>query len=122
MARGWWLFLVALVSSCSPGVGPGAASPSGAQLVQKGADAYTTSPTSNAVRGGALAERLDAAVAYVAGARGMRLTGDGRLADLASFVASNIDADGRPPASGVLDSYGHHVGLIEPVPLLMIFG
>jgi uncharacterized protein YkwD len=90
--------------------------------MQKGADSYTTSPAPAAVRGGPLAERLDAALAELARARGMSLTGDGRLADLATFVASNVDADGRPPASGTLDTYSHHLGLVEPVPLFMIFG
>ena len=89
MARGWWLLAVALVSSCSPAAGlrgsaPSGGSPATSFQVAKGADSYTTSPTPTAVRGGPLADRLEAALAEIARARGMSLTGDGRLADLAT--------------------------------------
>src|SRR4051812_48392006 len=127
MVRGWWLLAGALVWSCSPAGGlRGSASSGGAPAtgfqVANGASSYTTSPSPGAVRGGPLADRLQVALAEIARARGMSLTGDGRLADLATFVASNVGADGRPPASGALDTYSHHLGIIEPVPLFMIFG
>jgi uncharacterized protein YkwD len=91
-------------------------------VLSAGADAYTTSPAPSAVRGGQVADGLDASLADIARARGLHLTPDGRLADLATFVGSNLDADGRPPAPATLDAYARHLGLIEPVPLLMIFG
>jgi uncharacterized protein YkwD len=129
MRRGWWIFPLALLLGCAPAASnlrgsskPGEAAPETFLAPPKGVDTYTTVPASSAVRGGPEAQRLDRTLIEVARARGIELSGDGRLADLATFVALSIDPTGKPPASAAIDAYAHRLGLIEPVPLYMIFG
>jgi uncharacterized protein YkwD len=87
-----------------------------------GATSYSTRPTPGAVRGGPDAERIEQALREVARGRGMDLVGDGRLAELAAFIAAAMDPTGSPPASSSVDAYSRHLGLVEPVPLFMVFG
>ena len=87
----------------------------------RAAEAYSSRPTASSVRGGAEAEQINHAVIEVLRARGGDVTGDGRLADVASFVGANMDATGRPPQSTTVDGFSRLVGLIEPSPLLMMF-
>jgi uncharacterized protein YkwD len=89
---------------------------------QPGADVYTTNPASRSVRGGQDAERIERALLDLTASRRMELAGDGRLAELAIFIAGAVDAAGTPPSSSAVDSYAHHLGLVEPVPLFMVFG
>src|SRR5262252_8655544 len=94
----------------------------GQGVVGPAAGSYTTRPTPGAVRGGPDADRIEQALMEVARQRGMDLTGDGRLAELATFIAAAMDPSGSPPASSAVDAYSRHLGLIEPVPLFMVFG
>jgi uncharacterized protein YkwD len=108
--------------------GRGSSTPSGASSpeftfqAQPGADWYTTRPTPRAVLGGPDAERIEQALLEIGRGRAMDLTGDGRLAELATFIAGTVDPTGSPPASSAVDAYAHHLGLVEPVPLFMVFG
>ena len=52
----------------------------------------------------------------------MPLTGDARLGTLASWVAAKLGEGGRPPPHDVTDFFAHHLGLVEPVPHLLILG
>ncbi len=52
----------------------------------------------------------------------MSLTGDGRLSQLAAYIGARVDPSGKPPPSANIDAYAHRLGLIEPVPLFMVFG
>jgi uncharacterized protein YkwD len=122
------LALSSLLTACSH-AGSTSRTPSGAfappygpGFEASGAAAYTTRPTAHAVRGGPDAERIEQALLAVARARSMDLTGDGRLAELATFIGATVDPSGSPPASQAVDAYSRHLGLVEPVPLFMVFG
>jgi uncharacterized protein YkwD len=88
----------------------------------RGADRYDTRGTPRAAVGGGEAGEIERALVDVAGSRGMRLEGDGRLAELGQFILGVFKAHGRPPTSGSVDACARHLGLVEPVPLYMIFG
>ena len=109
-------------SGRAPSMPLGASSSEFTFQAQPGADWYTTRPTPRAVRGGPDAERIEHALLEVGRARAMELVGDGRLADLATFIAAAVDPAGSPPASSAVDAYARHLGLVEPVPLFMVFG
>jgi uncharacterized protein YkwD len=118
-----WLFGC---SSARPSTrGPSSArgpSFSGPAIESPGAASYTTRPTPGAVRGGPDADRIERALLEVTRARGLDIAGDGRLAELAAFIAAAVDPTGTPPASTAVDAYSRHLGLVEPVPLFMVFG
>jgi uncharacterized protein YkwD len=124
------LLLVSLwLLGCSSGgsaargpAAPGGAAPVGQRVDSPGAGSYTTRPTPGGVRGGPDAERIEHALLEVTRARGLDLAGDGRLAELATFIAAAVDPTGSPPASAAVDAYSRHLGLVEPVPLFMVFG
>lgn len=50
------------------------------------------------------------------------LVGDGRLATLASWVAAKLGEGGRPPPHEVTDFFSRHLGMVEPVPHLIVLG
>src|SRR5262245_19282912 len=109
-------------SGRAPSMPPGASSAEFTFQAQPGAGWYTTRPTPRAVRGGPDADRIEQALLEVGRERGMELIGDGRLADLATFIAAAVDPTGSPPASSAVDAYARHLGLVEPVPLFIVFG
>lgn len=50
------------------------------------------------------------------------LVGDARLATLASWVAAKLGEGGRPPPHEVTDFFTRHLGMVEPVPHLVVLG
>lgn len=102
----------------SPAQGP----PSVKLELPAGAGTYESKPSAAPATGGGEAEGVERALLDVAKAKGIELSGDGRLAQLGSFILAAFVANGHPPASGSIDTCAHHLGLIEPVPLFMIFG
>jgi len=92
------------------------------QLPGVGVPSYTTEATPAPARGEREALQVEIALQKLAKNRGMQLRGDGRLAELASFVGDNFDGSATPPLSSAVDAYSRRLGLVEPVPLYMIFG
>jgi uncharacterized protein YkwD len=89
---------------------------------QAGAASYSTRPTDGAVRGGLDADRVERALHDIARARNMHPAGDGRLADLASFIGGTVGQAGEAPSPSTVDAYSRKLGLVEPIPLFMVFG
>lgn len=52
----------------------------------------------------------------------MALEGDPRLARLAGWVGDRLGPDGEPPPSVVVEFFARHLGLVEPVPHIMVLG
>jgi uncharacterized protein YkwD len=52
----------------------------------------------------------------------MPLEGDPRLATLAEWVAERLGPDGEPPPNEVVEFFARHLGLVEPVPHIMVLG
>lgn len=81
---------------------------------------YTSEPTQGAVLGDEPSQRL-AQLLVAAGAKhGHTLEGDGRLAQLAQWAAQATDEHGRTVPAPVVDFWARHLGLVEPVPMLMV--
>jgi uncharacterized protein YkwD len=119
--------LAALLLGCSasaparPVASPVRAPPLVKLELPAGAFQYDSRAAPGAVIGSE-AEGLERALLDIAQTRGMQLEGDGRLAALGQFILSVFKTQGRPPTSASIDACAHHLGLIEPVPLFMIFG
>src|SRR6266542_1958665 len=116
-----------LLAACSPAAGHGRTAAGGGASVEavgelpRAADRYTSDPAPYAARGPE-AEQLDRALSEATRRRGMSLIGDGRLNQLAAYIGARLDPTGKPPASANIDAFAHRLGLIEPVPLFMVFG
>lgn len=54
--------------------------------------------------------------------RGEALRGDSRLAHLSAWVAEQLGPDGEPPSSETIDFLCRHLGLVEPVPHVVVLG
>lgn len=79
-------------------------------------------PGGAAVIGGASAEAVRRGVERAAQAHAMAIEGDSRLARLAQWVAERLGPDGEPPPNEVVDFFARHLGLVEPVPHIMVLG
>ncbi len=86
-------------------------------------DTYATAATAGvAVLGSVGAEDVRAGVEAAAAARSMPLEADPRLARLASWIADRLGPDGEPPPNEVVEFFSRHLGLVEPVPHIMVLG
>jgi uncharacterized protein YkwD len=65
------------------------------------------------------AVRVGRGVARAAGQRGAQLTPDPRLAELAAWVAAGRGVHGGPPPAPVLELWTRHLGLYEPMPVVL---
>lgn len=70
-------------------------------------------PTGDAVRAG---------VASASATHEMAIEGDPRLARLAQWVADRLGPDGEPPPNEIVEFFARHLGLVEPVPHIMVLG
>ena len=89
-----------------------------------GAPRYTSEPPAEGelVRGGGDGDGVLRGVAAAAEARGVRLTGDPRLATLAEWIAAELGPGGEPPESEVLDFFSSTLGLPDPTPHVIVHG
>lgn len=55
-------------------------------------------------------------------AEGMPLVGDARLAELAQWVAERLGPNGEPPPGEVIEFFASHLGLVEPLPHIVVLG
>lgn len=86
--------------------------------------AYVTEPSgAGSVLGDeAIGAMIERGVERAAQVRSMPLTGDPRLAQLAQWVAERLGPDGEPPPNEVVEFFARHLGLVEPVPHIMVLG
>jgi uncharacterized protein YkwD len=52
----------------------------------------------------------------------VEIEGDPRLAQLAQWIAERLGPEGEPPPNEVVDFFARHLGLVEPVPHIMVLG
>jgi hypothetical protein len=84
---------------------------------------YVTSEGAGQVAlGGESAEAVRRGIERAAQVHAMPLEGDARLARLAQWVAERLGPDGEPPPNEVVDFFARHLGLVEPVPHIMVLG
>lgn len=85
-------------------------------------DSYRTEATPEAAIGGEPAAAVERGVVAAGQSRGVEMSGDGRLGLLAAWTAERLGEGGTPPPHEVVEFFAHHVGLVEPVPHLLILG
>ncbi len=82
----------------------------------------TAGAAGEVVVGGLATAQVQAGVEAAALAHEMPLEGDPRLAQLAEWVAERLGPDGEPPPNEVVEFFTRHLGLVEPVPHIMVLG
>ena len=82
----------------------------------------TATPTGAVVLGGTIAPSVQRGVDAASSAHSMPLEGDPRLAQLAQWIAERLGPDGDPPPNEVVEFFARHLGLVEPVPHIMVLG
>ena len=87
-----------------------------------GATQYATEPSPEPIIGEAGGDSVERGIMSAAEARGSAMQGDGRLALLAAWTAEHLGPGGTPPAHEVVEFFARHLGLVEPVPHLLILG
>lgn len=84
---------------------------------------YTTAiPPGEVAIGGELSAPVARGVARAAEAHSMPIEGDPRLARLAEWLLDRLGPDGEPPPNEVVEFFARHLGLVEPVPHIMVLG
>jgi len=118
------LVTAALLAACGGGAETVRETQPGERVAapERGAPRYATTPTDGPVVGDEHREAVERGIRAAAEGASVTLTGDGRLAKLASWTADNLGAQGSPPPREVLEFFAHHLGLVEPVPHLLILG
>ncbi len=85
--------------------------------------AYASAPPAGEpVIGGGDAAGVVEGVNAAAAGRSMSITGDPRLATLAQQLSDHLDHGGDPPPSEVIQFFAWNLGLIEPVPHVLVLG
>ena len=87
-----------------------------------GAPRYDTTSTDGAVVGDAHADAVRRGIEAAAARRDMPMEGDGRLGILAAWIAERLGEGGRLPPHEVVEFFTRHLGLVEPVPNLLMLG
>jgi uncharacterized protein YkwD len=118
------LFLVGCSASAPPArtVAPGPPRPELGYELPAGAVVYGPRVIPAPAAGGGEGESVERALVEAARGRGMALEADARLVELGRFIVSAFESKGKPPGSATIDACARRLGLIEPVPLFMIFG
>jgi uncharacterized protein YkwD len=90
----------------------------------EGATSYETTPSpgTGVIGADPDARAVARGVAAAAQAAGIQLTADGRLAILAGWIAEMLGEGGEPPPHEVVELLTRHLGLVEPVPHLVVLG
>jgi uncharacterized protein YkwD len=87
------------------------------------AERYVTAATSEgAVVGGGNASAVEAGIRRAASEAQLTLTGDARLGLLAAWTAERLGEGGEPPPHDVVEFFTRNLGLIEPVPHILVIG
>lgn len=116
------------LTACSGGSGDRSSIGSGQDFREVEAPAptvptyVTQAPSGELALGGAIASEVRAGVERAAQNNSMPLEGDPRLAQLAQWVADRLGPEGEPPPNEVVEFFARHLGLVEPVPHIMVLG
>lgn len=82
----------------------------------------TTVPAGDPVIGGGDAAGVTQGVNAAAAGRSMTLTGDPRLATLSRQLSDLLGDGGDPPPAEVIQFFAWNLGLVEPVPHVLVLG
>jgi len=85
----------------------------------RGALHYSSDPGPGEALRGPHAVRVGRGIARAASQRRADLTPDPRLAELAAWVAEQREVHGGPPPAPVLELWTRHLGLYEPMPVVL---
>ncbi len=117
--------LCVLVAACGGGAGD-RATLGGAREYEAPAPSVATYATDaeagDAAIGGPASDAVRRGVERAATMNAMPLEGDPRLARLAQWLAERLGPEGEPPPNEVVDFFARHLGLVEPVPHIMVLG
>ncbi len=87
------------------------------------AERYVTEAIADgAVVGGGNASAVEAGVRRAASEAQLTLAGDARLGLLAAWTAERLGEGGEPPPHEVVEFFTRHLGLVEPVPHILVLG
>ena len=86
------------------------------------AQEYSTTASADPVVAGAEAAAMRRGVESAATRLRLEIHGDGRLALLAGWIAERLTPSGEPPPNEVVELFARHLGLVEPVPHLIVIG
>jgi uncharacterized protein YkwD len=84
------------------------------------ASAYRSEPSDAPALRGPHAELVARGVEIAAATKSMSLVPDGRLGQLAEWIARGLDGNGSPPPYPVIELWARHLGLPEPTPHLIV--
>jgi uncharacterized protein YkwD len=82
----------------------------------------TAVPAGEPMIGGGNAAGVTEGVNRAATQRSVTLTGDPRLATLAQQISDHLDPHGEPPPAEVIQFFAWNLGLVEPVPHVLVLG
>ena len=82
----------------------------------------TVPPVGEPMIGGSNAASVTEGVTIAATQHSLTLTGDPRLATLAQQIGDHLDASGAPPPAEVIQFFAWNLGLVEPVPHVLVLG
>ncbi len=86
------------------------------------AERYTTTSSAGGVLGTVGAGEVRRGVTRASEDAGDSLSADGRLAELAAWVATRLGPGGEPPPHPVIELFTRSLGLVEPTPHLAVLG
>jgi uncharacterized protein YkwD len=110
-----------LLVACGRGQGTRLAQPSASFAVHgQAAATYRSEASDELALRGAYADMVGRGIAQAAAEKQLALAPDGRLAQLAEWVADGLDANGSPPPYPVIELWARHLGLPEPTPHLVV--
>jgi uncharacterized protein YkwD len=87
-----------------------------------GRDTYETTAEAGGVRAESAAEQVSSGVRDAGQDAGILLQGDERLALLAEWIVPHLGQGGAAPPHEVIELCARHLGLVEPVPHLLVLG
>jgi len=121
VARGLLVCVAAALLACAGRQGKGVEQPSVRFAVQgEAAPTYRSEASDEPALRGTYADVVGRGIAQAAADKQLALAPDGRLAQLAEWVAGGLDANGSPPPYPVIELWARHLGLPEPTPHLVV--
>jgi uncharacterized protein YkwD len=122
LPRGWVALLVIGLIGCATtggGIASTTAVPTTYRTTGVGAMRYLSTPPQGAALRGPHAYRVGQGIERAA-AKGVVLTGDPRLAELARLVVEHQIEHGVLPPGAAVDLWAHHLGMWEPPPAIAL--
>jgi uncharacterized protein YkwD len=121
VARGALFGLVLALLACTRGQGARVEQPTVSYgVLGEAAPTYRAEPSDQPALRGEHADMVARGIEQAATEKQLALVPDGRLAQLAEWVAAGLDANGSPPPYPVIELWARHLGLPEPTPHLVV--